>query len=87
MVVLPDGLVKAGGHDQVLGGMELGAHHVVVVPRQHGQAVAGLPVPDTHRLSTQSGKMFVVQHSSFSYFLTTDLKLKLGLTKDCYLFL
>ncbi len=30
--------------------MELGAHHVVVVARQYGQAVPGLPVPDPDSL-------------------------------------
>ena len=46
----PDCLVEAGGDDHVLAGVELGAHHVVVVPRQHADALPGLPVPDPDSL-------------------------------------
>ncbi len=49
-IPVPDGLIQAGRDDEILGGMELGAHHVVVVARQHGQAVPGLPVPDPDSL-------------------------------------
>ena len=44
--LLPDGLVKAGADHEVLGGMELGAHHVVVVAGQDADALPALPVPD-----------------------------------------
>jgi hypothetical protein len=47
---VPDGLIQAGRDDEILGGMKLGAHHVVVVARQHGQTVTGLPVPDPDSL-------------------------------------
>jgi hypothetical protein len=47
---VPDSLIEAGRDDEILGGMELGAHHVVVVARQHGQTVPGLPVPDPDSL-------------------------------------
>ena len=47
---LPDCLVEGCGDDEVLGGVELRAHDVVVVPRQHRDAVPALPVPDPDRL-------------------------------------
>ena len=52
----PDGLVEAGGDDHVLAGVELGAHHVVVVPGQHADALPGLPVPDTDSLVVAGDK-------------------------------
>ena len=52
----PDGLVEAGGDDHVLAGVELGAHHVVVVPRQHADALPGLPVPDPNCLVVAGDK-------------------------------
>ena len=64
--------------------MELGAHHVVVVPRQHGQAVAGLPVPDTHRLSAKRKTVcflsLTLSVSSDGRWAMTDPKK--GLTRD-----
>jgi len=45
-----DGLVKRAGHDEILGGVELGAHDVVVVPSEDGDASPGLPVPDPDSL-------------------------------------
>jgi hypothetical protein len=56
-VPVPDGLIEAGRDDEILGGMELGAHHVVVVARQHGQAVPGLPVPDPDSLRIEIQQM------------------------------
>ena len=56
----PDGLVEAGGDDHVLAGVELGAHHVVVVPRQHADALPGLPVPDPNCLVVAGDKEFLV---------------------------
>mmetsp|Transcript_21251 Transcript_21251/g.54262 ORF Transcript_21251/g.54262 Transcript_21251/m.54262 type:complete len:230 (-) Transcript_21251:30-719(-) len=43
-------LVERSGHDQILLGMEVRAHDVVVVPRQHRNARPRLPVPDSDRL-------------------------------------
>mmetsp|Transcript_54339 Transcript_54339/g.132803 ORF Transcript_54339/g.132803 Transcript_54339/m.132803 type:complete len:248 (-) Transcript_54339:94-837(-) len=40
------GLVERSTHNHVLLGVELHAHHVVVVASQHGDARARLPVPD-----------------------------------------
>mmetsp|Transcript_237 Transcript_237/g.560 ORF Transcript_237/g.560 Transcript_237/m.560 type:complete len:358 (+) Transcript_237:4849-5922(+) len=50
----PDGLVQGGGDHQVLLWVEGCAHHVVVVPRQNGQARPRLPVPDPNRLVVRS---------------------------------
>mmetsp|Transcript_35164 Transcript_35164/g.101267 ORF Transcript_35164/g.101267 Transcript_35164/m.101267 type:complete len:220 (-) Transcript_35164:378-1037(-) len=41
-----DGLVEGGRHDEILLGMEVRAHHVVVVTREHRDARARLPVPN-----------------------------------------
>jgi len=44
--------------------MELGAHHIVVVARQHADAVARLPVPDADGLivgGAQNPRVFVVE--------------------------
>jgi hypothetical protein len=49
------GLVERGGDDQVLARVELRAHHVVVVPRQHRRARARLPVPEADRLVVRGG--------------------------------
>ena len=46
----PDGLIQTGGDHQVLAGVELGAHDVVVVAGQDRDAVARLPVPDADGL-------------------------------------
>jgi hypothetical protein len=45
-----DRLVERGGDDEVVLGVELRAHDVVVVPCEHGDARARLPVPDADRL-------------------------------------
>ena len=50
---LPDGLIETGGDNEVLRGVELGAHDVMVVSGQDGHAVARLPVPDTHSLTNK----------------------------------
>lgn len=41
-----DRLVQRGADDQVLLGMELRTHHVMVVARKHGDAFSALPIPD-----------------------------------------
>mmetsp|Transcript_9412 Transcript_9412/g.32760 ORF Transcript_9412/g.32760 Transcript_9412/m.32760 type:complete len:512 (+) Transcript_9412:1111-2646(+) len=51
----PHRLVKRGADDQVLLGVEGGAHHVVVVPRKHADARAALPVPYADRLVVRRG--------------------------------
>ena len=48
--LLPDGLVKAGADYEVLGGVELGAHDIVVVASEDADALSALPVPDPHGL-------------------------------------
>ena len=48
-------LVQAGGHNELLLGVELRAHDVVVVPREHGHAGAGLPVPQADGLVVGRG--------------------------------
>ena len=61
----PDGLVEGGGDEEVLGGVELGAHDVVVVPGEDGDAGAGLPVPDADRLvvgGREDPGVLVVEH-------------------------
>ena len=61
----PDSLVQTGADHQVLAGVELGAHHVVVVPRQHADALPGLPVPDPDCLivtGRQDPGIFVMEH-------------------------
>ena len=51
----PDRLIEGGRDHQVLGGMEAGAHDVVVVPRQDTDTAAALPVPHTDRLKVKAG--------------------------------
>ena len=61
----PDRLVEGGGDEEVLGGVELGAHDVVVVPGEDGDAGAGLPVPDADRLvvgGREDPGVLVVEH-------------------------
>lgn len=41
-----DGLVDRGTHYKVLTRMELGTHHVVIVPSHHAETGPGLPVPN-----------------------------------------
>ena len=64
--LLPDGLVKAGADHKVLGGVELGAHDVVVVAGQDADALSALPVPDPHGLIVRGGQdpwILVMEHS------------------------
>ena len=61
----PDCLVEAGADHQVLGGVELGAHDVVVVAGQHADALSALPVPDPHSLvitARQDPRILVMKH-------------------------
>jgi hypothetical protein len=76
---VPDGLIQAGRDDEILSGMELGAHHVVVVARQHGQAVPGLPVPDPDSLRIEINCMFASCKSTGSYGIGTTVERKLVL--------
>lgn len=46
----PNGLVQGRGDQQVLRGVELGAHHVVVVTGQDTDALPRLPVPYSYCL-------------------------------------
>ena len=46
----PQSLVERRGDDQVVARVKRRAHHVVVVPREHRDARARLPVPDADRL-------------------------------------
>ena len=45
-----DGAVEGGGDDEVLSGVEAGAHDVVVVSGEDGDRGTGLPVPDADGL-------------------------------------
>ena len=57
-------LVEGGGNDEVLLGMELGAHDVVVVARHGAEQGAVLPVPYPNRLvvtSTDNPRKLVVE--------------------------
>ena len=49
-------LVKRGGDDHVLGGVELRAHDIVVVACQHRDTVPALPVPDADCLVVAGGQ-------------------------------
>ena len=58
-------LVERGRDNHVLRGVELGAHHVVVVPGQDRDAVPALPVPDADGLVVAGGQdpwVLVVEH-------------------------
>ena len=57
-------LIEGRGDDQVLRQMELRAHDVVIVAGEDVDAVAGLPVPDAHRLVVRAAddpRVFVVE--------------------------
>jgi hypothetical protein len=69
----PDSLVETGGDHHVLGGVELGTHHIVVVSRQHRETDPGLPVPDPHRLEYKDKKIEGSPPDLLIYFLTQVL--------------
>ena len=61
----PDGLVQRGRGHQVLRGVELGAHHVVAVTRQHAghtQTVGGEESDIIHQNSERHAKLFSVKY-------------------------
>lgn len=41
-----DALVQTGAHDEILGGVELGTHDIVVVTGEDTDALSGLPIPN-----------------------------------------
>lgn len=45
-----DSLIQRSGHDDVLRGVELGTHYVMIMPGQYADTSATLPVPDPYGL-------------------------------------
>ena len=66
---IPDAhaLVERRGQNEVVFRVELGAHDIVIVARQHGNALTRLPVPNANRLVVGRGqdpRIFVVELNS-----------------------
>lgn len=60
-------LIKRGGHHNIITGMKLGTHYIVVMSSKYTDACTALPVPDADCLviwCTQNPWIFMMKHCS-----------------------
>lgn len=68
-------LIERGGHNDIISGMELGTHYIVVMSSKYTDACTALPVPDTDCLviwRTQDPWIFMMKHCSANVIQMTE---------------